>query len=132
MGRDMTRVSLLKFADDTIFSFKLSPKLLQTLKLILLVFGQVSRLKINLQKNTLFDINTSWELLSSLASILDYRMLEWSLSYLDLPLGRNPKTICFWDSVVKRISKRLDRWKKAFLSPKRKVYLNLVKYVSHS
>ena len=121
MDRDRTRVSLPKFADDTIFSSKLSPKLLQNLKLILLVFGQVSGLKINLKKNTLFNINTSWEFLSSLASILDYRMLEWSLSYLGLPLGRNPKTICFWDSVVKRISKRLDGWKKAFLSPKRKV-----------
>ena len=32
------------------------------------------------------------------------------------PLGGNPKTIGFWDPVVERISRRLDGWKKAFLS----------------
>ncbi|RVW91431.1 putative ribonuclease H protein [Vitis vinifera] len=35
---------------------------------------------------------------------------------LSLPLGGNPKIIGFWDPVVERISRRLDGWKKAFLS----------------
>ena len=44
-------------------------------------------------------------------------MSEWPLSYLGLPLGGNPKTIGFWDHlVVERISRRLNGWKKAFLS----------------
>ena len=47
VGRDKTRVSLLQFADDTSFFSKASPEHLQNLKLILLVFGQVSGLKIN-------------------------------------------------------------------------------------
>ena len=38
------------------------------------------------------------------------------MPYLSLPLGRNLKTIGFWDLVVERISRRLDGWKKAFLS----------------
>ena len=38
------------------------------------------------------------------------------MSYLGLPLGGNPKTIGFWDSVVERISRRLDGWKMTFLS----------------
>ncbi|RVX15851.1 Tetratricopeptide repeat protein SKI3 [Vitis vinifera] len=67
VGRDRTRVSLLQFADDTIFFSKTSMEHLQNLKIILLVFGQVS----------------------------------------GLPLGRNPKTISFWDPVVERISRRL-------------------------
>ncbi|KAL6343054.1 hypothetical protein AAG906_017866 [Vitis piasezkii] len=41
---------------------------------------------------------------------------KWPLSCLGLPLGGNPKTIGFWDPVVERISRRLDGWKKAFLS----------------
>ena len=53
MGRDRTRVSLLQFADDTNFFSKASPEHLQNLKLILLIFRQVSRLKINLEKNTI-------------------------------------------------------------------------------
>ncbi|RVW72039.1 putative ribonuclease H protein [Vitis vinifera] len=73
VGRDRTRVSLLQFADDTIFFSKASLDLLQNLKIILLVFGQAF-------------------------------------------LWRNPKTIGFWDPVVERISRRLDGWKKAYLS----------------
>ena len=58
VGRDRTRVSLLQFADDTIFFSKASLDLLQNLKIILLVFGQVSGLKINLEKSTISGINT--------------------------------------------------------------------------
>ncbi|RVW60988.1 putative ribonuclease H protein [Vitis vinifera] len=116
VGRDRTRVSLLQFVDDTIFFSKASMEHLQNLKIILLVFGQVSGLKINLKKNTISGINTRQELLSSLASVLDCRVSEWPLSYLGLPLGGNPKTKGFWDPMVERISRRLDGWKKAFLS----------------
>ncbi|RVW93876.1 Transposon TX1 uncharacterized 149 kDa protein [Vitis vinifera] len=35
---------------------------------------------------------------------------------LSLLLGGNPKTIGFWDLMVERILRRLDGWKKAFLS----------------
>ena len=54
--------------------------------------------------------------MSSLASVLDCRVSEWPLSYLGLLLGGNPKTIGFWDLMVERILRRLDGWKKAFLS----------------
>ena len=67
--RDRTRVSLLQFADDIIFFFNDSLGHLQNLKIILLVFGQVFGLKINLEKNTISSINIRQELLSSLASI---------------------------------------------------------------
>ncbi|RVX02255.1 NAD-dependent malic enzyme 62 kDa isoform, mitochondrial [Vitis vinifera] len=80
VGRDRTRVSLLQFADDTIFFSKASLEHLQNLKIIFLVFRQVSGLKINLEKSTISG----------------------------LPLGGNPKTIGFWDPVVERISRRLD------------------------
>ena len=40
VGRDRTRVSLLQFADDTIFFSKASLDLLQNLKIILFVFGK--------------------------------------------------------------------------------------------
>ncbi|RVW41858.1 putative ribonuclease H protein [Vitis vinifera] len=112
VGRDRTRVSLLQFADDTIFFSKASLDLLQNLKIILLVFGQVSGLKINLEKSTISGINTRQEMLSSLALVLECRVSEWPLSYLGLPLGGNPKTIGFWDPVVERILRRLDGWKR--------------------
>ncbi|KAJ9671271.1 hypothetical protein PVL29_027318 [Vitis rotundifolia] len=116
VGRDRTRVSMLQFADDTIFFSKASLEHLQNLKFILLVFGQVSGLKINLEKSSISGINIGSELLSNLALVFECRVSDWPLSYLGLPLGGNPKTIGFWDPVVERISRRLDGWKKAFLS----------------
>ena len=58
-GRDRTMVSHLQFMDDTIFFSRASLEELQSLKLILLVFGRLSRLKINLNKSTLSGINIS-------------------------------------------------------------------------
>lgn len=52
-------MSHLVFTDDTIFFSSVSEVKLQNLKLILLIFGHISGLKINLDKNTLLGINTS-------------------------------------------------------------------------
>ena len=95
VGRDRTRVSLLQFGDETIFFSKASLEHVQNLKIILLAFGQVSGLKINLEKSTILGINTRQELLPSLALIFYCRVSEWPFSYLGLPLGENPKTIGF-------------------------------------
>ena len=50
----MTKVSILQFADDTIFFSKASMEHLQNLKIILMVFRQVSGLKVNLEKKLPF------------------------------------------------------------------------------
>ena len=50
VGRNRTRVS-------TIFFSSAHVEELQTLKIILLVFGQISGLKVNLHKSTLYGIN---------------------------------------------------------------------------
>ena len=69
-------MSLLQFADDIIFFAKACPESLQNLKLILLVFGQFSGLKINLEKTTLSGINVNQESLTCLASSLECRASE--------------------------------------------------------
>ncbi|RVW50798.1 hypothetical protein CK203_076873 [Vitis vinifera] len=66
---------------------KAEERKLQTLKSLLLVFGQISGLKVNLDKSNLFGINLDQNHLSR-----------------------------FWDLVIERISKRLAGWQKAFLS----------------
>ncbi|KAL6340733.1 hypothetical protein AAG906_021271 [Vitis piasezkii] len=50
VGRNRTRVSHLQFADDTIFFPNTCEEDLQTLKSLLLVFGHISGLKVNLDK----------------------------------------------------------------------------------
>ena len=71
VGRNRTRVSHLQFADDTIFFSKASFKELYSFKLILLVFGRLSGLRINLNKSTLLGINIRQDQTARLASLLE-------------------------------------------------------------
>ena len=101
-------MSHLQFADDTILFANFSEEELQTLKSLLLVFGQVFGLKVNLDKSNFFCINLDQNHLSRLALMLDCKALDWPILYLGLPLGGNPIACKFWDSVIERISRRLD------------------------
>ncbi|RVX04307.1 Beta-arabinofuranosyltransferase RAY1 [Vitis vinifera] len=116
VGRNRTRVSHLQFADDTIFFSNSREEELQTLKSLLLVFGHISGLKVNLNKSSIYGINLDQAHLSRLAEMLDCKASGWPILYLGLPLGGNPKTCGFWDPVVERISSRLDGWQKTYLS----------------
>ena len=80
------------------------------------MFGHLSRLRINLSKSTLSGINISNDQTTKPASLLDCVVSKWPLTYLGLPLGRNPNSSSFWEPVLDRVSSKLDGWKKAFLS----------------
>ncbi|RVW20057.1 LINE-1 retrotransposable element ORF2 protein, partial [Vitis vinifera] len=116
VGRNRTRVSHLQFADDTIFFSSSREEDMMTLKNVLLVFGHISGLKVNLDKSNIYGINLEQNHLSRLAEMLDCKASGWPILYLGLPLGGNPKTSGFWDPVIERISRRLDGWQKAYLS----------------
>ncbi|RVW84726.1 Transposon TX1 uncharacterized 149 kDa protein [Vitis vinifera] len=102
--------------DDTIFFSSTREEDLLTLKSVLLVFGHISGLKVNLDKSNIYGINLGQDHLHRLAEVLDCKASGWPILYLGLPLGGNPKSGSFWDPVIKRISSRLDGWQKAYLS----------------
>ena len=116
VGRSRTRVSHLQFADDTIFFSSTREEDLLTLKSVLLVLGHISGLKVNLDKSNIYGINLEQNHLFRLVEMLDCKASGWPILYLGLHLGRNPKACGFWDPVIERISRRLDGWKKAYLS----------------
>ncbi|RVW78844.1 hypothetical protein CK203_043107, partial [Vitis vinifera] len=89
VGRNRCKVTHLQFADDTILFASPREEEFQTLKSLLLVFGQISGLKVNLDKSNLFGIN------------LDQNHLS-----------REPTACGFWDPVIERISRRLDGWQR--------------------
>ena len=72
------------------------------------MFGHISRLKVNIDKSSIYDINLDQVHLSRLAEMLDCKASGWPILYLGLPLGGNPKACGFWDPVIERISRRLD------------------------
>ncbi|WJZ97307.1 hypothetical protein VitviT2T_015918 [Vitis vinifera] len=116
VGRNRTRVSHLQFADDTIFFSNTREEDLQTLKSLLLAFGHISGLKVNLDKSNIYGINLDHAHISRLVETLGCKASGWPILYLGLPLGGNPKAGGFWDPVIERISRRLDGWQKAYLS----------------
>ncbi|WKA03651.1 hypothetical protein VitviT2T_021750 [Vitis vinifera] len=79
VGRNRCRVSHLQFADDTILFASSSEEELQTLKSLLLLFGQVSGLKVNLDKSNLFGINLDQNHLFRLALLLDCKASDWPI-----------------------------------------------------
>ena len=79
-------------------------------------FEAISSLKINLAKSGLVGINVDSQTMNAFASLAGCQVLQWPLTYLDIPLGGNPHAISFWDPVVHKISKRLDCWKGAYFS----------------
>ncbi|RVX04354.1 putative mitochondrial protein [Vitis vinifera] len=115
VGRNRTRVSYLQFADDTIFFSSTREEDMMTLKNVLLVFGHISGLKVNLDKSNIYSINLEQNHLSRLTEMFDYKASGWPIIYLGLPLGGNLKACGFWDPVIERISRRLDGWQKTFL-----------------
>ena len=111
-----TRVSHLQFVDNTIFFSNTREEDLQTLKSLLLAFGHIFGLKVNLDKSNIYGISLDQAHLSRLAETLECKASSWPILYLGLPLGGNPRAGGFWDPVIERISRRLDGWQKAYLS----------------
>ena len=124
VDRNRVRVTHLQFADDTIFFANSCVEELLTLKSLLLVFGQISGLKVNLDKSNLFGINLDQNHLSRLALLLECKASDWPILYLGLPLGGNSTACGFCDPVIERISRRLDGWQKAYFSFGGRITLN--------
>ena len=73
-------------------------------------------LNINMKKNSLVGINLEEALVANFASRLGCVVGSWPIKYLGLPLGGNPMSVEFWRPVIEKVAKRLDGWKKGFLS----------------
>ena len=116
VGRENTKVSHLQFADDTLFFIKEEESNIRTLYSSLKIFSVVSRLKISFGKSTLLGINLEEEEVAYLTDLVECSVGVWPVKYLGLPLGGNPKSKTFWEPVVMKVARRLNGWKRAFLS----------------
>ena len=116
VGKEKVLVSHLQFVDDTLFFIKNDEYSLNNLILLMDVFCLASRLKINLAKSQLLEINVDDNVILEKARELGCEEGQWPLQYLGLPLGGNPCKPLFWESVVRKAKKKLDGWKRSFLS----------------
>lgn len=86
------------------------------LRLVLLCFERISRLRVNLEKSKVAGLNLSDSEIEVFAGSLGCEKEEWPIKYQGLPLGGNPRALMFWQPVLEKMAKRLGAWKRNYLS----------------
>ncbi|GKV02903.1 hypothetical protein SLEP1_g15281 [Rubroshorea leprosula] len=109
-------VSLLQFADDTVFMGKAKAENLRTVKAILHWFELISGLKINFCKSYLYGFNVTDGWLKGAADILHCKIGTSPFTYLGLPVGGISGRKKLWVSVLDRFRNKLATWKRSLLS----------------
>lgn len=88
-------VSMVQFADDTLFMGDASLQNVMTLKCILRCFELASGLKVNFFKSKPIGVAVGDQYLSSFARTLHCLIEATPFKYLDLPVGGNPRKVLF-------------------------------------
>ncbi|XP_024630905.2 uncharacterized protein [Medicago truncatula] len=76
----------------------------------------MSGLKVNFHKSMLVVVNIGSSWLYEAASVLSCKVGTVPFLYLGMPIGGNPRRLCFWEPIVNRIKSRLSGWNSRFLS----------------
>ena len=113
-GEDLS-ISHLLYADDTLIFCEVDVDQLKFLSWILMWFGAMSGLKINLVKSEIIPIGLVTNLVE-LALELGCKIGSLPTSYLGLPLGAKYKALGVWNSIEERYRKRLAAWKTQYIS----------------
>ncbi|XP_024640724.1 uncharacterized protein [Medicago truncatula] len=115
-GSDAVGVSHLQFADDTLILCDKSWANIRALRAILLLFQELSGLKVNFSKSLLVGVNVHGSWLAEAATALNCKVGSIPFVYLGLPIGGNASRMEFWKPLINRINSRLSSWKSKFLS----------------
>jgi len=124
---ERVNVSMLQYADDTLFICKASTQSVLTLKAILKCFELVYGLKVNYSKSKVGGVGVNVNQTMVFASILNYDIMKAHFSYLGVTVGGNHKRCIFWEWVPNKLRSRLCSWKGKSLSMASRI--SLIKYV---
>ena len=91
-GKNKVEISLLQYADDTIFFGEALMENVRAIKAMLKIFKLVSGLKINFAKSGFgaFGVLGMWE--NEATEYLNCSLLTFPFSYLGVPIGANPRS----------------------------------------
>lgn len=109
-------VSMVQFADDTLFFGEATQQNVATLKCVLRSFELASGLKVNFFKSKLIGVAVEDRILRNLASSLHCKAGVVPFKYLGLTVEGNPRRISFWEPVITRVKKRLAALKNKCIS----------------
>jgi len=83
---------------------------------VLLLFEEMSRLKVNFHKSMLTGVNINETWLAEASLVMNCRRRSYPFVYLGIPIGGDSKKLSFWKPVIDRIVARLSMWNNKFLS----------------
>ncbi|GLT87684.1 hypothetical protein SLE2022_057510 [Rubroshorea leprosula] len=116
VGKKGLVVSLLQFADDTVFLGMADSENIMMVKTILRWFELMSGLRINFSKSSLYGFNVAERWIRGAAGVLRCGVGATPFRYLGMPIGGNLRRKKFWDPVVTKFHSKLAAWKSAVLS----------------
>ena len=107
VGSKKVDISILQYADDTIFFGEANMENVRALKAILRAFELISGLKINYAKSCFgaFGVSDQWK--SDTAKYLNCSLLTIPFTYLGIPIGANPRRTQMWNYIVHKYERKL-------------------------
>jgi len=109
-------VSHIQFADDTLILGTKSWANIRAMRAVLVLFENLSGLKVNFSKSQLVEVNVTISWLSEAAMVLSCKVGSVPFVYLGLPIGCNVRRLDFWEPLLHRINSRLSSWNSKHLS----------------
>ena len=109
-------ISILQYADDTIFFGEVVTENLMAIKTILRSFELASGLKINFAKSSFGAFGQSQQWKQQAATFLHCGLLTLPLVYLGIPLGANPRRGRMWDPIIHKCERKLAMWQQKHIS----------------
>jgi len=117
------KVSMLQYADNTLFFCKASIQSVWILKAILKCFELAFGLKVNYSKSKVGGVSVNINQTMIFAPIINCDIIKAPFSYSGVTVGGNHKRYAFWEGVLNKLRSRLCSWKGKSLSLAGKVCL---------
>jgi hypothetical protein len=109
-------VSHLQYADDTLILIEPSDEGITNLKLLLLCFENMSRLKINFDKSEVLVMGVTAREQRRIASMLNCKLGHFPMKYLGLPVNDKTLRVSDWDFLPQKMGHRVDPWQGLLLA----------------
>ena len=106
VGSNNVDISILQYADDTIFFGEATMENVKAIKTILRTFELASGLKINFAKSCFGALGETDQWKQQAAKYLNCGLLTFPLVYLGIPIGANLRRRQMWDPIIQKCEER--------------------------